>query len=168
MANMLTISRLILIPLFLYLLFSSPPRNLIAAVVFGLAGITDALDGYVARKFDQVTELGKIIDPLADRIFIVTAVIALYVRDRQPPLFALIILLTREIVLLWGYVYLRKQGKKLSVSFLGKTATAVLITAFVFMIMQSSAGPILFYIGLGLYIVSALDYMRVAAKMTFS
>lgn len=167
MANMITLSRLLLIPFFLYFMFSSPPQNLLATIVFVAAALTDTLDGYVARRLDQVTELGKKIDPLTDRIFIVTAVIALYLRDSQPPLLALAILLVRELFLLFGYFYLKQQGKQLRVSFLGKTATAILMTAFAFMILGHDLGLVLFYIGLFLYIISALDYARFALRMIY-
>lgn len=158
MANLVTLSRLILIPFFLYFMFSSPPQNLVAGVIFGLAAITDTLDGYIARKFDKVTELGKMIDPLVDRVFIITAIIALYIRDRQPPLPMLIILFGREIFVLLGFVYLSKRGEKPSVNLLGKTATAILMFAFAFMIIRFNLGPILFYIGLFLYVASAFYY----------
>lgn len=167
MANIITVSRLLLIPFFLYFMFSSPPQNLLATIVFVAAALTDTLDGYVARRLDQVTELGKKIDPLTDRIFIVTAVIALYLRDSQPPLFALAILLVRELFLLYGYLYLNKRGKQLPVSFLGKTATTILMTAFAFMIFGYGPGLFLFYIGLFLYIISALDYARFALRMIY-
>ncbi len=167
MANIITLSRLLLIPLFLYFMFSSPPQNLLATIVFVAAALTDTLDGYVARRLDQVTELGKKIDPLTDRIFIVTAVIALYLRDNQPPLFVLAILLVRELSLLFGYFYLKQQAKQLPVSFLGKAATATLMTAFSFMILGYGLGLVLFYIGLFLYIISALDYTRFALRMIY-
>jgi len=166
MANLITISRLFIIPIFLYYMFLSPPQNLIAAVIFGIAAATDALDGYVARNIGKVTELGKVMDPLVDRIFIVVTIIALYMRDAQPPLFALIILIGREIFLLLGYVFLRKKEIKIPVSLLGKTATAFLMTSFAFLILKTFVGFILFYIGLILYIVSLFYYLKEAIKVT--
>lgn len=165
MANILTVSRLLLIPLFLYFMFLPSPQNLLAALVFGLAAATDFLDGCVARKLNQVTELGKILDPFIDRIFIVTAICALYVRDRQPPLATLLILLMREVFLLLGFVYFRNRGVKLSVSFLGKTATAMLMTALALLILQIQPALLLFYLGLVLYILAAIDYARTALKI---
>lgn len=166
MANLITLSRLFLIPVFLYCMFLSPPQNLIAAIIFGLAAVTDTLDGYVARNIGRVTELGKIMDPLVDRIFIVITIIALYIRDGQPPFFTLAILIGREIFLLLGYVYMRKREIKISVSLLGKTATAFLMTSFAFLILKTFLGLILFYIGLALYIVSTFYYVKEATKAT--
>jgi len=167
MANLITISRLFLIPAFIYCMFLSPPQNLIAAIIFGLAALTDTLDGYVARNIGRVTELGKVIDPLVDRIFIVTTIVALYIRDRQPPFFALAILVGREIFLLIGYIYMRRKREiKMSVSVLGKTATAFLMTSFAFLILKTFLGLLLFYIGLVLYIISTVFYVKDAVKAT--
>jgi len=167
MANMLTLSRLILIPLFLYFMFSFPAHSLIAAIIFGLAALTDSLDGYVARRFDQVTEVGKIIDPLVDRVFIITAIIALYVRDGRPPLVALIVLLGREVLVMAGFAYLKTKGKQLSVSFLGKTATAFLMTAFALLIIRLEIALLLLYLGTALYIISACLYLWEGIQATF-
>ena len=71
--NLLTIIRFILIPLFVYFYFSNEQFSLeIAAIVFILSGITDTLDGYIARRFNQVTRLGTVLDPLADKLMLIT------------------------------------------------------------------------------------------------
>ena len=167
MANLLTISRLFLIPLFLYFLFASPPQRVPATIIFAIAALTDALDGYVARGIGQVTELGKIIDPLTDRFFLMAVVVALFIQFKQPPLFALIIFIIRDLFLLGGYVFLRRKEKQIQVSILGKTATATLMVAFALMILGLPIGEILFFLGLALYILSAIEYVRSAIKIAF-
>jgi CDP-diacylglycerol--glycerol-3-phosphate 3-phosphatidyltransferase len=95
--NLLTLTRLALIPVFivLFLRESSPTSALIAAAVFGLASITDWLDGYVARSRQQITDLGKLLDPVADKVLVLAALVVLVEANRAPG-WLVIILLARE------------------------------------------------------------------------
>ncbi len=165
MANLLTVTRLLLILPFLFFVYGSPPQRIPAAIVFVIAALTDALDGYVARSFGQVTEVGKMIDPLIDRFFLIIVAIALYTQFKQPPLFALIILVARDFFLVWGYIYLRSKQIQMSVTLLGKTATGIIMVAFAFIILGLGAGQMLFLVGLLVYIFAAIEYTFHAFKM---
>ncbi len=77
-ANKLTLLRIVLVPFFVYFMYSALPYNrLIAFAIFAVAAITDFVDGYVARNYDQITNLGKLLDPVADKILVVAALVAL-------------------------------------------------------------------------------------------
>jgi cardiolipin synthase len=130
--NSISFIRLALIPLFLWLVFV-PEEYGWAGVLLGVIGATDWIDGYFARRLDQVTELGKLLDPVADRIAIVVAVVTGLIVGVLPAWFG-IALIARELVIGVGALYGWMNGvTKLDVRFLGKAATLALyvsVTAF--------------------------------------
>lgn len=135
--NTISFLRLALIPVFLWLVFV-PEEYGWAGLLLGVIGATDWIDGYIARRYDQVTELGKFLDPLADRIAVAVAVIAGLIVGVLPAWFA-IALIVRELVIGVGALYGWMNGvTKLEVRFLGKAATLALYFAV--------AG---FYVGVG-------------------
>lgn len=135
--NTISFIRIALVPLFIWLVFE-PESYGWAGVLLGVIGATDWIDGYLARRLNQVTELGKFLDPLADRIAVAAAVVAGLISGVLPPWFA-IALIARELAVAVGAAYGWRNGvTKLDVRFLGKAATLALYV--------SIAG---FYIGVG-------------------
>ena len=125
--NMLSILRLLLVPVFLWLLIVD--QFLIAFLVLMFASFTDWLDGFIARKFNQITSLGKVLDPSADRLFILATLIGLTVNGIIPAWLAIVIV-ARDILLLVGYPISASHGYgPLPVHFLGKAATFALLYA---------------------------------------
>ena len=97
-ANKITLVRIAMIPLFMIAMLSGLPySSIIALVIFAIAGITDRIDGYVARKYNQVTNFGKFIDPIADKL-LVTAALIILVEWGQVPSWAAVIIIAREFV----------------------------------------------------------------------
>ena len=127
--NALSILRLCLLPVFLWLVLV-PKADGTAVVVLIFMGISDYLDGYLARRLNQTSKLGAILDPVADRLYILATVIGLGVREIIP-LWLAVVLPARDLFL-WGLVpFLRTRGySALPVHFLGKAATAALLYAF--------------------------------------
>ena len=127
--NVLSLLRLALLPVFLWLVLGPEERGLAVGVLM-VIGISDYLDGALARKLDQTSTLGAILDPVADRLYILVAVVGLAASDAIPVWLALV-LAARDLVL-WGLVpILRTRGySALPVHFLGKAATAALLYAF--------------------------------------
>lgn len=126
--NLMGYFRLFLIPVFLYIYWTAESSRdyYLAALVIGISGITDFLDGFVARKFNQVTELGKALDPIADKLTQGALVLAL--TARYPLMIALVVLfvIKEGYMLVMGIVFLRK-GKKLDgAMWFGKVCTATL------------------------------------------
>src|SRR5205807_3086483 len=113
--NVLTIGRLILIPIFVTLLLTSDGgHSWAAAIVFGVAGVTDQVDGWLARRWHVESEFGKYADPLADRLMIDAAVIMLFIADRLPwP--ALAVIVARDALLLVGTRFVLPRGYDFSV-----------------------------------------------------
>jgi CDP-diacylglycerol--glycerol-3-phosphate 3-phosphatidyltransferase len=152
--NALTVFRLALIPVFVGVLISAEGgRSWPAAVLFGVAGVSDQLDGWLARRWRVESAFGRVADPLADRLMIDAAVFLLVVVHHRLPWPALALVLARDVLLVAGYKLVVPRGYELSVNFLGKAATWVLYAALAF-IMVTHAGtewPLwLFWSGVGL------------------
>ena len=164
--NALTVARFALIPLFVVLLLEADGgHSWPAAVVFGVAGISDQIDGYLARRWHVESEFGKYADPLADRLMIDAAVVLLWLAERLP-LAALAIILVRDVILVGGSRIAMQRGYRFEVSLLGKSATWILYTALAG-ILVTRAGtdwPLaLFWAGVALAAVAGLEYVvRVA------
>ncbi len=127
--NLLSILRLCSLPVFLWLLLG-PEEDGLAAAVLMLMGVSDYLDGYLARKLHQTSKLGAVLDPVADRLYILATVVGLGLREIIP--LWLVVLLPARDLFLWVLVpFLRTRGyTALPVHFLGKAATAALLYAF--------------------------------------
>jgi cardiolipin synthase (CMP-forming) len=139
--NLLSTLRLAGVPLFLWLVLG-PEEDLLALGVLALSGITDFLDGYLARRLHQTSVLGQVLDPVADRLYILAVVIGLALRDIVPWWVAL--LLPLRDLLLWGLVpLLRTRGySALPVHFLGKAATFNLLYAFPLLLLGDGDGTV--------------------------
>lgn len=131
--NLLSLLRLVLVGVFWWLLFGegdSSVRDLWAAGVLVVSGATDYFDGFIARRFNQVSSLGQLLDPLVDRITIAAVLLGLALRD-VIGWWVVIVLLARELVLLTLLPVLRRRGlSALPVHYLGKAATFVLFMGF--------------------------------------
>jgi cardiolipin synthase (CMP-forming) len=139
--NLLSMARLAGVPVFLWLVLG-PEADGWALGLLMLSGFTDYLDGYLARRFDQTSALGEILDPVADRLYILAVVIGLALREIIPWWVALILPL-RDL-LLWGLVpFLRTRGySALPVHFLGKAATFNLLYAFPLLLLGDGVGVV--------------------------
>ncbi len=137
--NVISIVRLAGVPLFLWLILV-PEADGWALLVLMLSGISDYLDGYLARRLHQTSKLGAVLDPVADRLYILSTVVGLAVRDIIP--WWLAILLPARDLFLWGLVpFLRTRGySALPVHFLGKAATANLLYAFPLLLLGDGPG----------------------------
>jgi CDP-diacylglycerol--glycerol-3-phosphate 3-phosphatidyltransferase len=165
--NALTIARLILIPVFIVIMLSAEGGHSWAAgIVFGIAGITDQIDGYLARRWHVESEFGRVWDPLADRLMIDAAVILLYLDDHMP-LAGLILIVGRDVLLLAGYKAIAPQGYELNVNVIGKAATWLLYAGIGFLLVtsRSTHWPYwIFWTGLVLAVVAGLVYAYGAWK----
>lgn len=137
--NLLSISRIILIPLFIYLLFvPTAVAKIWSLVVFGLASLTDLLDGWSARKFNQESELGRFLDPIADKFLVISALIAILVLDPYFEIFdiwMIVIIVGRDLLITLMRYLAIKKGKELRTSRFGKIKTAFQMISIVIIIM---------------------------------
>ncbi len=164
--NALTVLRLVAIPVFVALMLQADGRSWPAAIVFGAAGVTDQVDGWLARRWQVESRFGKIADPLADRLMIDAAVILLWIEDRLP-FAALAVILARDILLVGGYKLVAPRGYDFEVNFLGKTATWILYAALAFTMVtrDGTEWPLwLFWIGVALALVAGVQYLLRARR----
>lgn len=143
LANKLTILRIILVPIMVIIpffniegeVFGVPITYLIVDIIFIIAALTDKLDGYIARSRNQITTFGKFLDPIADKIVVITAMIMLVAWDGHLPAWVPIIVIFREFVVS-GYrlVAVKQEGNVIAASIWGKlkTATQMIAIAFAF------------------------------------
>jgi CDP-diacylglycerol--glycerol-3-phosphate 3-phosphatidyltransferase len=165
--NALTILRFAAIPVFVVLLVlagDGPAWG--AGVFFAGAALTDQLDGYLARRWSVESAFGKVADPLADRVMIVVAVVALWATGRIPPVAALIVL-GRDLMLVLGYKLLVPRGYPFEVSFVGKAATWILYAALCLVIVteEGTLWPlVLLWLGIVLALAAAIQYVLRARR----
>jgi CDP-diacylglycerol--glycerol-3-phosphate 3-phosphatidyltransferase len=165
--NALTVSRLVLIPIFVVLMVQAgDAHSWPAGILFGAAGVTDQIDGFLARAWRVESRFGKIADPLADRLMIDAAVILLVVYGRLPWA-GLVVIAARDLLLLVGWRLLAPREIELDVNLLGKAATWILYAAVAFRIVthDHTRWPVwLFWIGLAGAVIAAMFYVREARR----
>jgi CDP-diacylglycerol--glycerol-3-phosphate 3-phosphatidyltransferase len=165
--NALTIARLAAIPVFVALMIhAGDAHSWPAGLLFGVAGVTDQIDGFLARRWHVESRFGKIADPLADRLLIDAAVVLLVAYGRLPWA-GLVVIAVRDLVLLAGWRVLAPRGIELDVNVLGKAATWLLYLAIGTRIVTHDATrwPVwLFWIGLGAAVAAGMFYVRDARK----
>jgi cardiolipin synthase len=166
--NIISFFRLLGVPLFLWLLLG-PQHDVAAVIVLAIGGTTDWVDGYVARRMGQVSRLGELLDPFADRLYILATLVGFTLRE-VVPLWLTAALLLRELVLGIALLVLRRHGHgPPPVHYVGKTGTFVLLGAFPVLLLaaavpatQPVAGAIgwgLAWWALGLYWAAAVLYL---------
>ncbi len=124
--NLLSFLRLLLIPVFIWVALG-PEDDTLAFWLLAFSAITDWLDGIIARRFNMVSRIGQLLDPVADRLFVVSTVIVLAVREIVP-WWLVIVLLARDVVMFFVQLYVHRRGiEPLPVHYVGKAATACLL-----------------------------------------
>ncbi len=139
--NLLSVVRIVLLPVFLWLVLG-PEADVLALLVLVLSGVTDYLDGKLARRLNQTSKIGAILDPVADRLYILAVVVGLALRDIIPWWLAVALPL-RDVFLFSLVPFLRTRGySSLPVHFLGKAATAGLLYAFPLLLLGDGDGTV--------------------------
>jgi cardiolipin synthase len=174
--NLITLSRIILIPLIVGIYYlpdawlSYQNKNIIACAIFVIAAVTDWLDGYMARRLNQMSAFGAFLDPVADKLIVVGALVVLLQLGRVDPLVALIII-GREIAIsaLREWMAVLGQGKSVAVAFIGKLKTVSQMVAIPLLLFHDSLfglldcqwlGTVLINVAAVLTVVSMLYYLR--------
>lgn len=158
--NILTLGRIALIPVIVVVFLLpynwSPP---VACLIFAIAGITDWLDGYLARRFNESSAFGRFLDPVADKLMVTTTLLLLLAADPRLWLtLAVIVIIGREITIsaLREWMAELGAGKHIAVSYVGKVKTTVQMLAIGLMLFEYPLGPVDIYgLGVGMLIVAA-------------
>ena len=177
LANRISMIRIAATPVFLLLLMPGPLGPLLgmdawgrwaAAILFILASATDALDGYVARKYHLVTDLGKFLDPIADKLLVMAALVALTQTD-DLSVWGVFIILAREFIISGIRIVAAGQGKVIAASGIAKWKTVFQLIAIIALLLRDfpisliapvPVGLVTFWIAVALTIVSGADYLK--------
>jgi CDP-diacylglycerol--glycerol-3-phosphate 3-phosphatidyltransferase len=165
--NKLTILRTVMIPFFLLFLYTdwfSGYDKIIAAAIFIIASLTDMLDGKIARKYNLVTNFGKFMDPLADKLLVCSAMIALVDLDRIAA-WIVIIIIAREFIISGFRLVASDNGVVIAASYWGKFKTTFQMLMIILLVLNldfpyvSVVENVLIYIALALTVISLADYI---------
>lgn len=164
--NKITIFRVCLIPFFLiFLLMDSIPNgNYIAAAIFIIASLTDFIDGYLARKNNLVTNFGKFMDPLADKLLVCSALIC-FVELKLLPAWIVVVIISREFIISGFRLIASDKGVVLAAGYLGKLKTTAQMIMSILLIFNFGGTVFnvleqtFIYISLALTIISLVDYL---------
>lgn len=165
--NKLTIFRVILIPFFVFFMLVPdvvPYSNLIAVAIFIVASLTDLLDGKIARKYNLVTNFGKFMDPLADKLLVCSAMICL-IQTGQLAAWIVVIIIAREFIISGFRLIASDNGIVIAASYWGKFKTTFQMLMVIVLILNiqnqvfQMLGVVLTYISLALTIISLVDYV---------
>ena len=167
--NILAFIRLLLAPIMFFFLVNQEASifegihaswlNYIAAFIFVIASATDFFDGHIARNFNQITTLGKILDPLADKMLTLAAFLGLMILDVASP-WAVFLILTRELFITGLRVSAVAAGIDISASWMGKVKTVVQMIAIGFLLMGWMGADLLLWIAVALTLYSGYEYVR--------
>jgi len=167
--NILAFIRLLLAPLMFFFLINQDASlfkgihpswlNYFAAFIFVVASATDFFDGYIARTFDQVTVLGSILDPLADKMLTLAGFLGLMMQGVFSP-WAVFLILTRELFITGLRVSAVSQGLDISASWMGKVKTVAQMIAIGFGLMHWPGASLLLWIAVALTLYSGYEYVR--------
>jgi len=173
--NTLAFIRLLLAPVMFFLLVNRDTSLLmtihytwldyIAAFIFVVASATDFFDGYIARTFNQITTLGKILDPLADKMLTLAGFLGLMVLDRASE-WAVFLIITRELFITGLRVSAVAENIDIAASWMGKTKTVVQMIAIGFLLMEWPGGELLLWTAVVLTLYSGYEYVRDFFKNT--
>ncbi len=159
--NVLTVLRILAVPVIVVALLGETPNgDALAAIVFALAALTDGLDGYIARSRDSVTTFGKLMDPVADKLLIVAALVSLVSLGRLAAWVAMVII-AREVAVTVMRAVAVEEGVVISASWLGKLKTALQVGAVFGLIIWDPAPvaiDVLVYVAVAVTVISGADY----------
>jgi cardiolipin synthase len=158
--NFLTLIRLFLIPVFTMVFFSGNTNSIInSVIIFAIAGITDVVDGYIARKYNLITKIGTVLDPLADKLMLLTVLTCLVVKAFIP-LWVLIVVAVKEFLMIFAGILLYSQDEVVPSNGFGKISTFLFYMSIFSLAFQLPAAIYLMYIAVTSTLIAFIFYLR--------
>ena len=156
--NILTLFRLFLIPVFVFIFFSGMTNSLLYSIfVFLIAGFTDILDGYIARKYNMITKWGTVLDPLADKLMLLSVLTCLVIVDLAP-VWVLIIIAAKEVFMIVAGTILYKANSIMPSNFFGKISTLLFYISIFILAFDVRIGDYFLYIAVASSIIAFINY----------
>ncbi len=170
LATKITVSRILLIPFFIaFILYG---KWTLAIIIFAVASLTDGIDGYIARKTKKRTELGTILDPIADKVLIISAFICLSVSKAlppymKPPTYVPIIVISRDAIIMLGslLIFLMKSRIEVKPTMISKITTAFQMITVLTVLMRFSLAPLIWNIMIVFTMWSGFDYIIKGSRL---
>ena len=174
--NCLTMLRILLIPVFLIAYYQLPEARYVSLIVFAAASLTDCLDGYLARRLKQITSFGKLCDPLADKIMVLTLLFCLadggyLVPDSRALNWAILfVMLFKELFLMTGSLFLLRRGTVVQANIWGKSATVAFVVGIVLVFpwheifLLRRAGQYVIGVAVALALIAMVSYAAMGAR----
>ncbi len=158
-ANKLTILRIIFIPIFIYIFFSPYSySNIISLIVYILAGVTDFLDGFIARKYNMKTKVGTVLDPLADKLMLISVIISLSIKNLVP-IWVFLMIISKELLMIILGILLYNKNFIIPSNIIGKLSTTIFYISICLLILNIRWAIVILYIGLGLSLLAFVTYL---------
>ncbi|MDD4938768.1 MAG: CDP-alcohol phosphatidyltransferase family protein [Candidatus Omnitrophica bacterium] len=176
-ANKISTFRILSVPFFIAcVIYYSPQREYLrfaALFIFALGVISDAVDGYIARKSKQYSKAGLVLDPLGDKLLLMSAFIFLSLKSEFPirfPLGVVFIVISRDVIILLGalVIYIVKQEINISPTRLGKLTTTFQMFSVIAVLLQMRPAPVLWWIAVLFTLISGSDYVRRGFKTLYA
>lgn len=162
--NILTLFRIFLIPVFILIFFSNINNSLfIAILIFLSAGLTDILDGYIARKCNLTTKFGTALDPLADKLMLITVLTCLTI-DGYIPVWVLIIVATKELFMIIAAIFLYNANTIIPSNVFGKASTLLFYISIFMLSLGISVGHYFLYAAILSAIIAFINYLIIFLK----
>ena len=163
-ANLITFIRILCVPLLIYLIFHYP-SSVYLRILFSICMLSDFLDGLIARSFKLKTTIGSILDPMADKIFLLSLFISFAILQKIP-MWLLVIILTRDTIIVFGWltIYLLTRTKTVIINYSGKLTIFFEMFSLFFIIFNLPYQSILFYFTAVTALYSTFDYCLKGAK----
>jgi cardiolipin synthase (CMP-forming) len=163
--NIITIFRLILIPIFIITFFSGLRNSLLLAImIFFTAGFSDVLDGYIARKYNLVTQVGIVLDPLADKMMLITALFCFTISE-YIPMWILIVVTCKEAFMIFSGILLYNRNEVIPANKIGKTATILFYLSILILAFDKYLGFCFLCLAVVMAIISLITYFLVYLKL---
>jgi cardiolipin synthase len=161
--NLLSLFRIILVPIFVITFFAVPENGILSASILMISGITDFLDGFIARKFHLITQLGKILDPLADKLTQLSVCVCLAIRHKEFIIILCLLIAKEIIMLIAGFVLLKKGHRLPSSRWFGKVSTVVFYLVMIYVVCNVAISnfqlAILVWIMVGFAVLAFILYI---------
>jgi cardiolipin synthase len=166
--NILSIFRLVLAPVFVFVFFSEIKNaHSLALLVYIIASLTDFLDGYLARKYNLITEIGKVLDPFADKVMLITVLICLYISGRIPFIIPIVVVAKELFMIVSGLIlYFRKERMVIPSNIFGKSATVMFMLSILLLMLfpNNDSFVYLLYLTILVKIIAFISYRRTYVK----
>ena len=168
MPNLITLIRISIVPIFFTtLIYYQPAKDYFRSIALGLfcfASFTDALDGYIARTRKQITQLGRFLDPLADKLLITSGYLGIFLAEGYPlvpPYWVVVLIVFRDLIIVGGLIvfYVSSSNAEVAPNFLGKLTTAFQMATMIPLLLLLPASALLWNVTAGLTVASGLSYV---------